>query len=350
MKTLYDFVKKYGNEELNLNTFCEIDTLVFSGISYMDISHYIKDGESMNFYDLFSLENSKTLCKTCWIPNADKKLIKILSGTSRYKNIVVRRPHEVFSNEISTQFFAVEFSIPGVVTFVLFRGTDKTFLGCVEDIRFALDEDVESVKMAKDYVETTLSTSPDPVVLIGHSKGGTVAELCYLRLDEEKRRRVLKAYNLDGPGTKYGTEPDMLVEASNKIVKFITKRSVFGILLKTTYPHRFINGKSFWLTHHLVYNWEVKDRSLVDLPRACKKSYRRRKCADSFIFKRTNDELRAIVNDVELVMAKSDLFFIKDIKVIRLIKAWWQIVKLLFNKKRGKEDIKFLLMCIGTFL
>lgn len=350
MKTLYDFVQKYGHEELNLDTFCEIDTLVFSGMSYMDMCRFLKEGESANFYELFSLENSKALCKTCWIPESDKKLLKLLQGTTRYKDIIVKRPTEVFKNDKSTQFFAVEFSIPNVVSFILIRGTDKTFLGCVEDIRFALDEPVESIQLAVDYVRETLNSSSDPIIIIGHSKGGTVAQCCYTSLEKDERDRVIKTFNLDGPGTKYGVEESLVPEANEKIVKFITKRSVFGILLKTNFNHRYINGKAYWLPHHLVYNWEVNDRSLVDVPHPVKKSYSRQRCANKFIFSRSNDELKAIIDDVELVMAKSDLFFIKDIRVVRLIKAWWQIVKLLFNKNRGKEDIKFLLMCVGTFL
>ncbi|GEM_PF-6244270 len=349
MKNVYDFLRKYGKEELNLETFSEADTLVFCALSYLDIRHIIRDGESREFYDIFSLENSISLCKIGWMPDRDFALLTVLKRTTRYKNIIVRRSKPVLRNDISTQFFAVEFLIPNVATFIIFRGTDKTFLGCVEDIRFALDQDVGSIQIAKDYVLDALNASANPVYLIGHSKGGTVAEVCYLRLDKEDRDRVIRVYNLDGPGTKYGVPEEMLPEANAKISKFITKRSVFGILLKTNYNHKFINGRAWWLTHHLVYNWEVQDKSLVRVPGPSRRSLRRRKAVDDFVSKRTNEQLLEIIEDVEGIMKEGDLFLFKDLRLVSWFRAHVAVFKLLRSKRRW-ELIKFNFMCMRAFL
>lgn len=350
MKTLYDFVKAYKDETLDSSTFCDVDALVFAALSYLDIDKILPCDEEMSFKEMFSLDNWKVLKKSTWLPGYDKKLVKILLESKRYSNIKVSHSLEVMDTTTTSRFYVVRFSVPNDISFVTFRGTDKTFFGCVENLKFALEGEIESIGVAREYLKNVIDSGNEKVVIIGHSKGGTIGQYGYIGMPDEYRNKVIKVYNLDGPETKDGIPAHLINEANEKILKIVTYRSIFGLLLDSNHDYKVVNGKSYGLIHHMVYKWEIVDKNLRYVDKPSKKTLKRQKTVYEFISKRSNEEIKKIVDDVLSILHKSNIYFFGDIKLVRLFKAYIQALKLLFSKERGKEDIKFVFMCMKVFL
>lgn len=350
MKTLYDFVKAYKDETLDSSTFCDVDALVFSALSYLDIDKIIPLSGEMSFDEVFSLANWKALKKSTWLPGYDKKLIKILLESKRYTNLKISHSLETSKTETISRFYVVRFYIPGDISFVIFRGTDKTFFGCVENLKFALPGEIESISTAREYLKNVIDAGNEKVVIIGHSKGGTIGQYGYIGLPSEYRSKVIKVYNLDGPETKDGIPSDLIDEANEKILKIVTYRSIFGLLLDSNHDYKVVNGKSYGLFHHMVYNWEVNDKELKYVNKPSKRTLKRRDTVAAFLSKRSDEDVSLIIKDVESILHKSNIYYFRDIRLVRLFKAYIQALKLLFNKKRSKEDVKFVFMCMKVFL
>ena len=350
MKTLYDFVKTYKDETLDSSTFCDVDALVFAALSYLDIDKILPCEEEMSFNEMFSLDNWKVLKKSTWLPGYDKKLVKILLESKRYSNIKVSHSLEVMDTTTTSRFYVVKFSIPNDISFVAFRGTDKTFFGCVENLKFALEGEIESIGIARKYLKNVIDSGNEKVVIIGHSKGGTIGQYGYIGMPDEYRNKVIKVYNLDGPETKDGIPTHLINEANEKILKIVTYRSIFGLLLDSNHDYKVVNGKSYGLFHHMVYNWEVNDKELKYVNKPSKRTLKRRDTVAAFLSKRSNEDVSLIIEDVESILHKSNIYYFRDIRLVRLFKAYIQVLKLLFNKKRSKEDVKFVFMCMKVFL
>ncbi len=350
MQNLFSYLKTYSDVSFAELAFNDVDALILIELSYLNLEGVMETNEEHSFRDVISKKNKKTLLKDTFVPSLDSKLITVLSAANRYKELKFSNALLKELPENMMQYFSVKISDSNKHNYFLFRGTNKTVFGSLEDLVFALRKGPDSVGLATIYLTDLLQDDDSENFIIGHSKGGTIGECSYLRLNKENKRKIARIYNFDGPGMFDIPKGDELADLSSKTKKFVTKRTMFGLLLKNPHEYIIVDGKNRWLPHHMVFSWRVDGTSLGKSPTISKNSLRKAKRMNDFVSKIGEDGTERIISSCKYLMTESRIFRVNDITLIRIIKFL-----LIYRqaKKRGllSPDFKeFLLVCKDTFL
>lgn len=351
MKTFFDFLKTNGNIPLTRESFCDADAMIFSCLSYLNLSAFCnEEREEVPFYEVFNIGNFKTLRKGDVLPPDEKKLLKHFGGSVRYKNLILKRVHAVEDKDNMISYFSYVLSLGDEMNFIVFRGTNIDFKACIENLQFALMEGSRAKTLAKDDIEYVLDSSSLPLVCIGHSKGGAVLEAGLVSLSRSNQERIEKAYLIDSPGCMKIYEESQIEALRPRVKKYITKRSIFGLLLNNNFEYEVINAKVFWLLHHMPYNYEIDNGNLKKVEKCYKKTYKRHEVVEKFLANKSEEDIKNLINDVESIFKYSNIFSIFDLRITRIFKAYIQIIRVFLFSKRRKNNLGLLLMCFRTFL
>ena len=96
MEKIFDYVNKYGNYDFDEKALGELDMLIFSHLSYLDLSNF-KDGliydigSSLKNYDANNLGDS---VKTAY------KLLSLIYDKKRYKNITMFNYKYILTDDV----------------------------------------------------------------------------------------------------------------------------------------------------------------------------------------------------------------------------------------------------------
>lgn len=127
---------------------------------------------------------------------------------------------------------------------------------------------VPAQERAAAYVVEMAATCPErPLRIGGHSKGGNLAAWAALHIPEAlQERRLLAAYNNDGPGFAR----DMLQtpeyrRVADKLHTYIPESSIVGVLLEHGEDYAVIDSTNRAVMQHEPLSWCVLGRSFVHL-------------------------------------------------------------------------------------
>ena len=245
MENIYDYIEKYGNEELcEIN---ELDALIFARLSYIHIEE-LKNKLPFNITDLY---NYLHLIK---VSGRDKKLVELLSKKKRFKDLIIDNCYNVFNPNEVIQFCAINILLTDNTVFIAFRGTDKSIVGLMEDIDMSYKV-IPSEICATSYLND--SKKYKKIYLGGHSKGGNLAVYSFLNANLLIKRKVKKVFNFDGPGLL--NKKQSVFE--NRIINYYPNTSIIGRMLNGIGEYRVFKSK-YGLEGHNIYNWEVDNNKL----------------------------------------------------------------------------------------
>lgn len=205
-----------------------------------------------------------------------------IATSPRFRDMTALNYHAVFDTMRQTQFGAMTFVYKDMFTCVSFRGTDTSTVGWREDFNMAFTMPVPAQDLAVEYLETVANQTylPERLYVVGHSKGGNLAEYAALRCSTDVQERIERVYNLDGPGFKAGTfTSDDYAPLEGKLVKVVPEESLVGIMLESEAPVYVAMSSASGLDQHSAFTWEV-DEELADfvylpnLPEATKATAR----------------------------------------------------------------------------
>ena len=245
---IYDYIK---NNDLLLNEINTLDALIFTRLSYI---HFEK---VLDKIPITIKELSKYLDKIH--PNRqDKKLIKLLTNSKRFKNIIVTRCEYISDKETEEEFAAITISLKDNIKFIAFRGTTKKIYDFKEDINMSF-KIVPSCMAAANYVNQEIRYKK--LYLGGHSKGGHLAIFSAAHIGYFKQRKIINIYNFDGPG--FLEIDKSFNNINNKILNFCPENSIVGRIM--TNPSSIIVVKTLkqGIEAHNLYNWQVENNDLV---------------------------------------------------------------------------------------
>ncbi|MBT1178086.1 DUF2974 domain-containing protein [Bifidobacterium callimiconis] len=218
-------------------------------------------------------------------PELDEQLFEALVDSPRFGDIRVGAYEERFSEAEQTQFAAETMLLPdraGTIV-VAFRGTDDSFAGWKEDFNMSFQYPVPAQESAMKYTTAIAGLwrrgfghmmsrifgqgngqkfgQEHPLILTGHSKGGNVAVYAAMNADEKIRKRITRAYSLDGPGF-----PSDVVNSAEyaavtpKVEKIVPDSSIVGMILETPEPCTVVVSDQKGIMQHLTYSWQLNDR------------------------------------------------------------------------------------------
>ncbi len=201
------FVKNYGDKTFEELPFCEADNAALCGMFYMPLEKAAPNGiddEPITFREacekMYELNGNKHVAVGLVLLKGISVEMMEMARSKRYGDIKITYAHSVFSEEPAVQFGAATLILPDGTKVILFRGTDDTFTGWLEDLDIYVKKGIPSHQLAVDYINSVAEKFDGDLIVCGHSKGGNVALYGAMYCDKKAKDRIKAIYNNDGPG------------------------------------------------------------------------------------------------------------------------------------------------------
>lgn len=269
---MIDLLKKEKNPktilsyvETNLTDFWsmpfnEIDALVFCQIAYFKLNEQILPSNfKKTLKELYRSEYFGHMFTGTPEPLDNRRLLSLVAASPRFRDILIGFHESLIDTEMEKQFSATSFFLPDNTIFIVFRGTDKTFIGWKEDFNMLYMEDVPAQTEAKNYLEYIASKYSCALRVGGHSKGGTLAEYASFRCSDLIQSRIIEIYNMDGPNLQHShLNSAEYKKMLHLIHKFVPKDSFFGMLSTYQNSYTVINSTaSGGISQHNPFTWMI---------------------------------------------------------------------------------------------
>ena len=256
MKNLFTYIKQ--NKEVSFSTkdFTEVDVLMFSQLSYLDLRNLSFTNKQKYTLGEVSRSINRKKNKNIFLGEISVlKLLDVLAKSKRYRDIHIDY-YEFFTNAL-TQCGAITILLPNHICFIAFEGTDLTISGWKEDAALAYQYPTEAQKKAGEYLTNRIREIRYTIHVCGHSKGGNLAIVGSMRTPIEERNRIVRIYSFDGPGlreSEFFSSPYQNIK--NRIKHYIPEQSIIGVLFLQKSPI-VIKSSSVGILQHGAFSWQV---------------------------------------------------------------------------------------------
>ena len=259
---VFDYLDYYGDYTFKDKPFNEVDNLIFSVLSYVDLNSLI----SVNRKNKVTLNE---VAKNYFLKQdkkADKlnileirqgiKLLNKIIDVKRFKDILVY--NYCYIGDVNSQFSAVTFEISNELVYVSFEGTDQLVSGWKEDCEMAYKFPVDAHRYAIKYLNKNFTFSNKNIIVGGHSKGGNLALVASMYCNFLVKNKILTIYSNDGQGLrKEQIQSNNYNKIKERFIHIIPQNSIVGLLLRHDENNTVIlsNRKGF-LAHDAI-TWQV---------------------------------------------------------------------------------------------
>ncbi len=262
--SIFEYIEKYGNYGFEEKDFTEVDNVILSALSYLDlegiVSSNVKNKKMLGevfstYFKLFSVQDKNIMA----VRNAID-IFKSIGKKKRYRDILMYCYAYVGDEE--QQFSAVVMDITSDVSYISFEGTDHLISGWKEDFKMSYQFPVLSQRRAIHYVNRNFIWGKRKLILGGHSKGGNLAMVASMYCHYLVRRKILWVYNNDGPGLRMDQLQSKNYQMiSSKLIHIIPDYSIVGLLLQHTDNFQVIQSTKKSILAHAVVTWVVEGDS-----------------------------------------------------------------------------------------
>lgn len=257
---LKDYILKYGNDSFGERSFSLVDQLVFSVLSYVYFENYLDMPMSIHDFYFNIVDGKKDGIE--YREKADLEILKACAFSKRFSDVTICEAVGVKSK--GKQFGASLFDI-GKALIVAYRGTDNSLSGWREDMAMCYEKIVPSMQEGRTFLQRVMKTYSKPVIILGHSKGGTIALYSYLGLNQDDRKRVIRVFDNDGPGT---CSRDWLDDLDReKVVCIIPDCSFIGVLQYHLSPDFVVRSYKKGMFQHDLFSWEIENAHFIESKR-----------------------------------------------------------------------------------
>ena len=216
----------------------------------------------IHFIDMLRAEYFPTMFGNLLSSSKAKNDLYGLAASPRFREMRALNYQSVFDTNKEVQFGAMTFVYKNLFTCVAFRGTDASITGWREDFNMAFEMPVPAQDLAVQYLQAVASQRhlPSTLYIVGHSKGGNLAEYAALKCGKKIQKRIAAIYNLDGPGFK----PDTFTNKDykplkNTLHKVVPEESMVGIMLRSEAPTRVAMSNAKGFDQHSAFTWQIND-------------------------------------------------------------------------------------------
>lgn len=269
MANIIDYIHWRGDLDFGVSPFNEVDSLIFTEISYMTFDKLEAEIQNLSFEAIGKLYDS--CCGDeqvgALLTGPFSQLLRLMADSKRFGNLVVRDFVNILDDEIEMQFSALTIELDEHTAYVAYRGTDDTLVGWKEDFKMTFLDAVPAQIQAAAYLETIMGRFDyGRVYLGGHSKGGNLAVYAAAHATEAIKDKIVRVYNNDGPGfSRQLIESDHYMNIAPKIQTLIPQSSVVGMLLEHKGDYEVVKSTQRGLLQHDGFSWEVLGTGFVHL-------------------------------------------------------------------------------------
>jgi hypothetical protein len=271
MYNIFDYLEWRGDLSFAHDGLNEIDNLIFSVLAYLELDKAVPEKPYNNYITIseLSMQHSNQIDKLASLDyNPFFKQIPALfhkaAQSTRFRDIRLSNYVNIIDEACAEQFSAVTFSINPELHFIAFRGTDDTLVGWKENFRMSFLDEIPAQKHAVGYMINISACLHGNFYIGGHSKGGNLAVYAAVHAGNNLRKRILAAYNNDGPGFQSKViNSDGYQNMFGKLHTLIPKSSVIGMLLEHAGDYKVISSNETGIMQHNAFSWEVLGKSFA---------------------------------------------------------------------------------------
>ncbi len=188
--------------------------------------------------------------------HADRPLLEAGGASGRFGGLRVRDAVTRLASRPLAQFGAVTFIDEAGTSYVVFRGTDASAVGWLEDVRFGLSFPTDSQRWAANYLTYAASRADGPITVVGHSKGANLALYAAAAATPPALERV---YAFDPVGFPASVVDDGFFESIDGLMQiYVTAGSWVSPLLPLPAPATVIASTWPGPLSHNPYAWRAE--------------------------------------------------------------------------------------------
>ena len=271
MANLFDYITWRGDLDFIQSPFNPVDNIIFSQLSYLPFDGIVsglgkKDAIKISDAAKILKDNlkSKSVTKPVLMFKKDPDLIEALIASKRFGNCRIFEYINHIDTEREIQISALCVNTGDGSHFVVFRGTDLSFVAWKEDFNMAFCEIIPAQLEAVKYLEKIASMVKGSLRIGGHSKGGNLAIYAASQCHKKIQKRITEIYSNDAPGFHESIITSKgFCTVKDRIISFIPQESIVGMLLEQGYESKVIKSSKIGLFQHELYSWEVSHNNMV---------------------------------------------------------------------------------------
>ena len=256
--TVMDYLRWRGDLPFCRDGFNEVDNLVLCIISYINF-HRFDDLKTTDPAKAVALpevaarlteeDEQRGLSELAYIP-----LIRLAAETERFRDVRMFGFTHEWDEAKEMQFDAVSYLLPDDTLFVAFMGTDTSLVGWKEDFNMSFLSAVPAQERRKLRIG-------------GHSKGGNLAAWAAIHIPAGlQKRRLLAAYNNDGPGFSHDmVDSEAYRRVADKLHTYVPESSIVGVLLEHAEDYAVIDSSNRSIMQHEPLSWNVLGSRFIRL-------------------------------------------------------------------------------------
>ncbi len=296
MGNIIDYIDWRGDIRFSERNFNDIDNLILSELSYINMKGIIDEDESITLSQLYSRWKDSGIQHN--IPlNDPTELFEKAAGCARFRDMKVCFFREKIDTEKQLQFAAVTFMPEDKTAYIAFRGTDDTIVGWKEDCNLSFLSATPGQKEAAAYIDFISGKINNLLRIGGHSKGGNFAVYGSAFCNESIRGRIIAVYSNDGPGFNSSVADSKEYQTIlPKVKKIIPESSLVGILLSDNEKRTVVTSSAKGIYQHHPYTWCVLGNSFVTADRLSNESTLMDKTLRKWLGGLNNDEKKLFVS------------------------------------------------------
>lgn len=353
MTNIIDYIKWRGDIQFDKVGITEVDSLIFTELSYLPFENIVPDlksGEKIKLSDAgkkFFEMHDENISIGAIIPGKEiVGLLKQTMNTERYGNIEAW----AYVNDIDIpneyQFSAMCFDV-GEFTYVAYRGTDDTIIGWKENFNMAFFTPIPSQKYGAEYLDAVAQKTKNKLYIGGHSKGGNLAIYSALFSSDKAKKRIVDVHSFDGPGFQADFIESLNdTETLSKISTVVPEGSTVGMIFDTVGESRVVKSNQKGLRQHDAFSWGVLGGRFIE-SKLGKSAQEFHDLLGKWVAKMTREEKIEFVEALYKVFTVTDATTLSEISadklkfIIAILKSDDKTKKTIFSAVRNLIKEKY---------
>jgi len=273
MANIIDYLTWRGDLSMKQDPCNPVDNLVLSQLGYVlwddivsdDFHNTITLEEAIGKFfisgqDQFQLENGYYASEEL------NKMLSLLLNCPRFGKMRLCGYESRIDYAMEKQFAAMTFLLEDDTAFVIYRGTDGSFVGWKEDFNMSFMTTIPSQIDAAHYLEKMHQAYPDKKIRVGgHSKGGNLAVYAGV-FAQDVQDSILEIYNNDGPGFMEATiQTEEYQKMESRIKTYVPQSSIVGMILEHEEAYIIVHSEHVGPFQHDAFTWEVERGQFIYL-------------------------------------------------------------------------------------
>ncbi|MCL2655031.1 MAG: DUF2974 domain-containing protein [Coriobacteriia bacterium] len=279
MGNLSTYLAQYGDVPFSQAGFNEVDNLVLSYLSYVELDGIVPplgSAEAVTVREaaaaFFAHHGEDELRASRSLNKKAPFLLRDMARSARFCDARLSCYVSQLDREPRMQFTALLVETGDAVRYVAFRGTGDELVSWWEDVGLSF-KTIPAQTAALRYLAAVLDGDPRPVCLGGHSKGGNLAVYAATACDDTLRSRITAVYDNDGPGLSAELTGSPQYAAIRPLIRRIVPQyCVVGMLFEHDVACEIVRSGAKGLMQHDCMTWEVEGSGFRRAPRLSRRS------------------------------------------------------------------------------